>query len=292
MPFRNLAKLVMPEQVLFSLPWAISAILLAWPIAIARGEFNHLQIVIRIALALAAIVLARTAGMSLNRWIDKDIDKANPRTSSRPLQTGAVALNQVIGLSLACLSLLVLIAASLGGLFLLLCPVVLGLLILYSYTKRFTYLCHLVLGVIHSLGPILTYLAVAGKIDTQAIFLGACAGFAITGGDIIYALQDMKHDKGVGLYSLPARFGKERAQKISILFFASSSLSLAYLALCIPLQGFLAQMSFWLCWLFFTLLPLSSQLYLQEDNHYQSFFRCAAALPSFAFFALLLGSFL
>lgn len=280
MRIKALAQLIMIEQSLFSLPWAIAATVLAWP----KSPDNFTETTLRVVMVIVAVILARTAGMSLNRWIDRDIDSVNPRTSNRPLQMGLVQLNHVIGLSLACLALLVLIAASLGLIFLILSPIVLGLLAVYSYTKRFTWFCHFVLGIIHGSAPLLAYLAVAGQLDLTAIYLGFACGSAIVAADILYALQDIQHDRQVGLYSIPAAFGFDVAQKISIVMYALSAASLAAMG---AQESF--GYAFWVVWLVFTILPISMHSYLREGRIYEGFYRCTAILPILALLAVIVG---
>lgn len=274
----SLAQLVMFEQILFSLPWSLAAIWLAWPYAPDGAN-------LRLVLALVALVCARTAGMGLNRWIDMHIDLANPRTAQRPLQLGHVKLSQVKGLSVISLALLILIAAYLGPAFLLLCPFVVAVITAYSFTKRFTWCCHFVLGLIHALGPILSYSAVSLDWCLSVFWLGLSAGLAISSADILYALQDLVHDRKVGLYSIPACFGRLVAKRISVGLYALSALSLAAVGITQRLAPF-----FWFAWVIFALWPVLFYKYINDGQIAQGFFRCSALLPLWALIGILLGS--
>jgi 4-hydroxybenzoate polyprenyltransferase len=269
-------RLLMIEQVVFSLSWSLAAMMLAWDYRSSDGW-------LRVVLALLGVVLARTAGMSLNRWIDRHIDTLNPRTASRPLQTGQIKLYQVVVLSLANLALLFMIAASLGWVFVLLYPFVMGLLILYSYAKRFTWACHLILGVIYALGPILSYLVVSDRMDLPALLLGASSGFSIIAADLIYSMQDMQHDRKVGLRSIPARFGFEGARYLSLFFYALSILALGSC-------GYLVwqtSLFFWLPFALFVALPLWLHKHIQQKEQiYETFFKCSVLTPLVAFLAI------
>lgn len=268
-------RLVMIEQVVFSLPWSIAAMMLAW-------DMRTPDAWLRAVLAILGVVLARTAGMSLNRWIDRHIDVANPRTASRPLQTGQIKLQQVAVLALANLALLLLIAASLGWVYVLLYPVVMGLLVLYSYSKRFTWLCHFILGLIYALGPILSYMVICARLDLPALLLGVSAGLSISAGDIIYSIQDMHHDRQVGLHSIPSRFGFKGARCISLFLYSASMAALAGCGLAL----WPSSLFFWGPWLLFVALPLWLHANIEQDQLYEIFFRCSALLPLAALLAI------
>lgn len=275
--FQVACRLLMLEQVVFSLPWSLAAIMLAW-------DEKSPDAWLRATLAILGVILARTAGMSLNRWIDRHIDTLNPRTSSRPLQAGQIKLQQVVVLTLANLALLFMVAASLGWIFVVLSPVVMGLLVLYSYSKRFTWACHLILGLIYSLGPILSYLVISGNISLPAVLLGISAGCSIIGGDLIYSMQDMHHDRSVGLHSIPARFGFEGAKVLSCVFYMTS---IASLGLCGYLLWGFAPL-FWTPWILFAALPLWLHMNLSKQGKiYSLFFRCSCLMPFMALLAIL-----
>ena len=154
-----------------------------------------------------AMVSARTAAMCLNRLIDRHIDRANPRTSHWALAEGRLSVN-LVWLLVPILFIILFYAASrLNPLCLKLAPLAVAVLWLYSYTKRFTWLCHLFLGMAIGIGPVGAWIAVTGTFDWQPFLLGAAVAFWIAGFDTIYACPDEGFDRSSGLYSAPVRFG-------------------------------------------------------------------------------------
>src|SRR6185369_14114704 len=170
----------------------------------------------RLLAIVVAMVGARTAAMGFNRVVDRDIDARNPRTAGRELPAGKVSLAAALALTLASAALFVGAAAWLGPLCLKLAPVALGLVLGYSYTKRFTWLCHLFLGLAIAAGPGGAWIAVTGNVAAPALWLMAAVATWIGGFDILYALADRDFDKDEGLFSIPARFGVSGALGISI----------------------------------------------------------------------------
>lgn len=183
---------------------------------------------------LIAMVAARSAAMAHNRLADRSIDAANPRTASRALPAGRIS----VGFARAFLAVSILIflaaAASLNRATLLLSPVALGLLLLYAYTKRFTALSHLVLGLCLALAPVGAWIAVRGSLGWLPVLLGLAVLFWTAGFDVIYALQDEEFDRRAGLRSIPARLGARRALLVSAAFHAAM---LALLVLVWRLSG-------------------------------------------------------
>ena len=157
--------------------------------------------------------------MAINRYVDRYIDAGNPRTAGRPIQTGAIEAGTVLISAIISLSILALAAWMLDPLALLLFPIALLFLVGYSYTKRFTWLCHYILGFTDGLAPMGAWVAVRGSIftldDLPAWFLMAAVTFWIGGFDIIYACQDVSFDKEAGLHSIPVRFGTKRALQMA-----------------------------------------------------------------------------
>jgi 4-hydroxybenzoate polyprenyltransferase len=190
------------SHTLFALPFALLAAVLA-----ARG----LPALPTLAKILLAMVGARSAAMSHNRLADHAIDAANPRTASRALPSGAVSAGFVRIFLAGSVVLFLLAAASLNRLTFALSPAALALLLLYSYTKRFTWLSHLVLGLCLALAPIGAWIAVSGSFAWTPILLGLAVLFWTAGFDILYALQDEDHDRRAGLKSVPARWGARTA---------------------------------------------------------------------------------
>jgi 4-hydroxybenzoate polyprenyltransferase len=156
--------------------------------------------------------------MAQNRLADREIDGANPRTASRALPAGTLSVGYVRAFLVVSVAVFLLAAASLNRLTLLLAPVTLAILFLYSYTKRFTALCHLVLGLCLAMAPVGAWIAVRGDIRAPAVYLGLAVLLWTAGFDVIYALQDEAHDRRVGIHSIPARLGTRQALVVSALF--------------------------------------------------------------------------
>jgi 4-hydroxybenzoate polyprenyltransferase len=194
------------SHTLFALPFALLAAVLA-----ARGLPSWPTL----GKVLLAMVGARSAAMSHNRLADRAIDAANPRTASRALPSGAIPAGFVRIFLAGSVVLFLLAAASLNCLTLALSPAALALLLLYSYTKRFTWLSHLVLGLCLALAPIGAWIAVTGSFAWTPILLGLAVLLWTAGFDILYALQDEDHDRRAGLKSLPARWGTRSALAVS-----------------------------------------------------------------------------
>jgi 4-hydroxybenzoate polyprenyltransferase len=187
------------EHTIFALPFALAAAAVA-----ARGHGLTVARLFGIVVAMAA---ARTAAMGFNRIADRHIDAKNPRTARRELPAGAVSLRAAWTLTLASAAAFVAAAALLGPLCLALSPVALALLFGYSFTKRFTFLCHLFLGLAIASGPAGAWIAVRGDFTLVPGLLMVAVGCWIAGFDILYALADRDFDRGAGLHSIPARFG-------------------------------------------------------------------------------------
>lgn len=194
------------SHTLFALPFALLSAVLA-----ARGLPSWPTLV----KILLAMVGARSAAMSHNRLADRAIDAANPRTASRALPSGAISAGFVRIFLAGSVVLFFAAAASLNRLTLALSPVALALLLFYSYTKRFTWLSHLVLGLCLALAPIGAWIAVRGSFAWTPILLGLAVLLWTAGFDILYALQDEDHDRRAGLKSVPARWGARTALAVS-----------------------------------------------------------------------------
>jgi len=196
------------SHTLFALPFALLAAVLA-----ARG-WPSLSTTLKILLAMAG---ARSAAMAHNRLADRQIDAANPRTAQRALPAGALSVRFTVLFLIVSVLVFLAAAASLNRLTLLLSPIALAVLLTYAYTKRFTWLSHLVLGLCLGIAPVGAWIAVRGRIDLVPVLLGFAVLFWTAGFDILYALQDESHDRSVGLQSFPARWGARRALLVSAL---------------------------------------------------------------------------
>ncbi len=195
------------SHTLFALPFA--AVGAVWARQGVPGLYESL-------LLLLAMVAARTCAMSFNRVIDARLDAANPRTSSRAIPAGLLSRRYVLALGIISGSIFLAAAAAFWPLLgnpwpAMLALPVLGLLIGYSYTKRFTMLSHYVLGASLGLAPVGAWVALTGGIGWMPVMLGTAVIFWTAGFDILYSLQDMDHDRRSGLRSIPARLGPERS---------------------------------------------------------------------------------
>ena len=196
------------SHTLFALPFALLSAVLA-----AEG----LPSPATLAKILLAMVGARSAAMAHNRLVDRQIDAANPRTASRALPSGALSVWFARVFLAGSAALFLLAAASLNRLTLVLAPFALALVLFYSYTKRFTWLSHGVLGLCLALAPAGAWIAVRGSLDWLPVLLGLAVLCWTAGFDMLYSLQDEEHDRRVGLRSIPARFGTRRTLLYSAL---------------------------------------------------------------------------
>ena len=209
---RQMLEMVKFEHTIFALPFALVSTILA-----AHGKFPPLD---KLGWILLAMIGARSAAMAFNRLADANIDAANPRTATRHIPAGILSKAQV-GIFLAVsVGLFELAAYKLNALCFALSPVALLFLLGYSYTKRFTALCHLFLGFAIGIAPTGAWLAIRGTFDIVPILLSLAVMLWIGGFDIIYALQDYEHDVKSGLYSLPKAVGKANALLASRLMHA------------------------------------------------------------------------
>lgn len=206
-------QLVMFPHTLFSLPFGIVAMLLA------AGGFPPFRLTLWILLAL---VSARTGANALNRFVDRDIDSRNPRTATRHIPGGSVSAREALLLSACCFAALVFAAFMIRPVCAFLLPAPLALMLVYSFTKRFTWACHIVLGAACACAPAGAWLAVTGDIALPSAVLGAAVMLWVAGFDIIYASLDERHDREEGLRSIPAEFGTKRAFAVSAAFHAVS----------------------------------------------------------------------
>nr|WP_204619097.1 UbiA-like polyprenyltransferase [Desulforadius tongensis] len=165
-----------------------------------------------------AMVGARTAAMSLNRIIDRHIDAQNPRTANRALPKGLLSVTEVWVYVILSLLLLLAAASQLSELAFKLFPLAVFMLVFYPYTKRFTWACHLFLGAALALAPLGAWIAISGAFAPAPVLLGIGVMFWVAGFDIIYACDDYDFDRQNGIHSIPARFGIDKALKISSLF--------------------------------------------------------------------------
>jgi 4-hydroxybenzoate polyprenyltransferase len=197
------------SHTVFALPFALmAAILAADGIPSSRTLFW----------ILVAMVGARSGAMAMNRLADHALDALNPRTRDRALPTGLLRRREVIIFTIASFALFLFAASQLNPLCLKLAPFAMAVLILYPYTKRFTSLSHLLLGVALALAPLGAWIAVTGGVAAAPAVLGLAVLFWVAGFDILYAMADIDFDRTAGLHSIPARFGPAGAMAISRAF--------------------------------------------------------------------------
>jgi len=205
----NYSRLVKFEHTIFALPFALIGFFFA-----IRQDSANLSIKLLI-LVLLCMVFARNAAMGFNRFLDREFDKLNPRTALREIPAGILEPKSV--LLFVILNALFFITTTwfINSLCFYLSPVALFVILFYSYTKRFTPLCHFVLSLGLAIAPMGAYLAVAGKFDWLPLMLSLVVFFWVSGFDIIYALQDEDFDKDLNLKSIPSLIGKKRALQLA-----------------------------------------------------------------------------
>ena len=186
------------------------------------------QLVTKLLLVIGCMIFARSAAMAFNRYLDANFDAKNPRTAVREIPAGLLKANNVLLFTIANCILFITCTFFINKICFYLSPVALFVVLFYSYTKRFTALCHLVLGVGLSLAPIGAYLAVTGEFTLLPILFSFTVLFWVSGFDIIYALQDEAFDKQQQLHSIPAAVGKTKALRISALLHALSATCVIY----------------------------------------------------------------
>ena len=221
---RTTLEMIRWEHSIFALPFALTATLLA-----AHG----LPALRTSAWILVAMIAARSCAMAFNRWADAEIDAANPRTSNRAIPAGLLSREFVLGFTLLTAIVFILASAALNRLTLYLSPLVLVVLLGYSYMKRITRWSHLVLGLALGLAPSAAWAAVRGSLDPRILVLTAAVTLWVGGFDVLYACQDFEHDRSAGLYSLPQAIG------IPAAFWAARTMHVAMLSLLV-----------WFGWLF------------------------------------------
>jgi 4-hydroxybenzoate polyprenyltransferase len=215
---RNTLEMIKIEHTLFALPFAFLGAVLA-----ARGIPTVRQII----WITVAMIGARSTAMAFNRIVDKDLDAQNPRTRNRALPAGILSVEFVWIFTIVSAALFFLAAAMLNRLTLLLAPIALGSILVYSFTKRWTLLSHIVLGWCLSIAPTGAWIAVRGTIDSPIPLLLSLVVLLWTAGfDVLYACQDYDFDLQAGLHSIPRRFGISRSLWIARLLHAQAFIAL------------------------------------------------------------------
>ena len=213
--------LVAFSHTIFALPFAIIGFILGVKVS---GGFSVLLFV----KVLLCMLTARSAAMAFNRWADREIDAKNPRTAVREIPSGAIKANNALLLTIICSLIFMAITFTINNLVFALSPVALLVILGYSYTKRFTALCHLILGLGLSLAPIGAYLCLTGEFALLPCVFSVLVLTWVSGFDIIYALQDDAFDKQNNLNSIPALLGRKNALFVSTALHIVSASALLY----------------------------------------------------------------
>ncbi len=214
---KNYLSLIKFSHTIFAMPFALVGFTLGLDESKTGVDWRILLCII------LCMIFARSAAMAFNRYLDRDIDVKNPRTVVREIPAGIIS--PTAALSFVIINCLLFIATTwfINLLCFFLSPIALLVILGYSYTKRFTFLCHFVLGLGLALAPLGAYLAVTGHFDILPIMYSAVVLLWVAGFDIIYALQDEEFDKSLNLNSVPVKLGKKGALQLSnILHFASA----------------------------------------------------------------------
>jgi 4-hydroxybenzoate polyprenyltransferase len=252
---KNYLSLVKFSHTIFAMPFALIGFFLAithkidflgilnlnQTIGLDIIEYPWDQIVLKFLLVILCMVFARSAAMAFNRYLDRDIDALNPRTAVREVPRGIISPKNALIFTLVSCVLFLVTCFFINRICFFLSPVALAVVLGYSYTKRFTPLCHLILGLGLSLAPIGAYLAVTGRFDWLPVLFSFAVIFWVSGFDIIYSLQDEEFDKSQRLYSIPAAVGKSSALRISEVLHLLS-------AACVITAGKLGDFG-WLYWI-------------------------------------------
>ncbi len=225
---KNYLSLIKFSHTIFAMPFAMIGFFLA--ATGSTGYFGLLTqdyrlVILKFLLVIACMVFARSAAMAFNRYLDRQFDAKNPRTAIREIPAGIISADRALWFTIANALLFIAATYFINPLCFYLSPVALLVVLGYSYTKRFTALCHLVLGLGLSLAPIGAYLAVTGYFDWLPVLFSFAVIFWVSGFDIIYALQDEEFDRSNQLHSIPAALGKKKALRVSELLHLLSTTS-------------------------------------------------------------------
>ena len=272
--------LVLFAHTVFAMPFAFIGFFLA--ISVTGQEFNWLKLL----LMVLCMIFARNAAMAFNRYLDREIDAQNPRTAIRDIPSGKISSNEALIFTITNSILFILTTLLINKLCFFLSPVALAVVLGYSYTKRFTPLCHLILGLGLALAPIGAYLVVAGAFAMLPVYFSLAVLCWVSGFDIIYALQDEEFDRENNLNSIPAWLGKKNALNVSSIFHV-----LAVIFVTIPY--IVSELSwFYLAGILFFIILLIYQHQLVKPNDLskvnRAFFttNCIASVVFAAFFLL------
>ncbi len=210
------------SHTIFALPFAFIGFSLA--IHTGKASFN----VQKFALVILCMLFARSAAMAFNRFIDRRFDAKNPRTAEREIPAGLISPTAALIFTISCCVLFVVCAYLINPLCFYLSPIALLVVLGYSFTKRFTPLCHLILGVGLALAPVGAYMALTEEFALLPILFGCIVFFWVSGFDIIYALQDEDFDRSMGLKSIPVYFGTKKSLHLSEVIHVFSAIIVSF----------------------------------------------------------------
>ncbi len=237
---KNYFSLVKFPHTVFAMPFALTGFFLATTRQSGGLPWATL------ALVILCMVFARSAAMAFNRYLDRDIDADNPRTRVREIPAGIISPRSALIFVLINGAAFVATTFFINRLCFFLSPVALAVVLGYSYTKRFTWLCHVVLGLGLGLAPVGAYLAVTGQFAMVPVLYGLAVMLWTAGFDVIYALQDVDFDQSKRLYSMPASFGVTRALRLSEWMHVGTAALLVYAGSRVAAQW---SQTGWLLWL-------------------------------------------
>ncbi|MDB5225900.1 MAG: 4-hydroxybenzoate octaprenyltransferase [Bacteroidota bacterium] len=242
---KNYLSLVKFSHTVFAMPFAMIGFFLGWQ-HIATSPDAEKNLFLKFILILVCMVTARSAAMAFNRYADRKYDEKNPRTAIREIPSGIITPKNAMLFVIFNCTLFITATFFINPLCFYLSPVALSVILGYSLTKRFTFLCHLILGIGLGLAPIGAFLAITGKFEMLPLFFSFAVLFWVSGFDIIYALQDEAFDKENNLYSIPSYFGVGKANWISRFLHVCS-------AACILAAGIYGNfhLSYWIGFIFF-----------------------------------------
>ncbi len=285
---KNYFSLVKFSHTIFAMPFALIGFFIAVPMEQnAMRSLGEVTILWKLVLVIICMITARSAAMAFNRYLDRHFDKQNPRTAIREIPAGILSAESALRFVVINCMVFVLATYFINPICFYLSPVALFVILFYSYTKRFTPLCHLVLGLGLSLAPIGAYLAVTGSFALLPILFSLTVIFWVSGFDIIYALQDVDFDRSQELYSIPTVLGRAKGLRISELLHLLS-------AICIITAGYMGAFH-WIYWvgvlIFSGMLVFQHRLVKPDDlSRVNLAFMTANGIASVVFGIIVIGS--
>ena len=254
---KNYLSLIKFSHTIFALPFAF----IGFTLAISQKEYDFT--LDKLIFVLLCMIFARSAAMAFNRYIDKDVDTANPRTAEiREIPNGTIKAGSALRFVIINCILFMVSSYLLNSLCFLLSPIALLVILGYSYTKRFTAHCHLILGLGLSLSPIGAYLAVTAQFDILPLLFSCIVLFWVSGFDIIYALQDENFDKQFNLHSIPVLLGQKNALRFSRLMHFIA----AVIILFIGISYFVSSTLYWTATTLFIGLLINQHRLVKPDD--------------------------